>query len=285
MHLPHHLAIVAAFVLSSPSLVHRSHSLSTGNSRLFATRAAIEFICLIHRDPSPSAIGIIEFIHLVMVTKAGKPPATDVAGTKVAKLSVTSEVASGRVTRIGRDPGTFVSAKASVTQNASGRNAGAFVHGKSAVAKTASLHACHMEEDMSAKATNSPGELVVPGKSPPVRRAKNKAIAAVATDLNATALAEESNFNANCIAATVGKVVVSVNMSAKASKSPGELVVPGKSPPVRTAKDMAIAAVATDLNATALAKESSGNANCIATTVGKVAFSKKVRTKLCYSVC
>ncbi len=188
-----------------------------------------------------------------MVTKAGKSPATEVDGTKVAKLPVTSEVASGHVIRSGRNPGTFVSAKASVTQNVSGRNAGAFVCGKSAVAKTASLYACHMEEDMSAKATNSPGELVVPGKSPPVHRAKNKAIAAVPTDLNATALVEESNFNTNCIAATVSKVAVSKNMSAKASKSPGELVVPGKSPPARTAKDKAIAAVTTDLNATALA--------------------------------
>jgi hypothetical protein len=132
-----------------------------------------------------------------MVTKAKKSPATEVAGTKVEKSSVTSEVASGRVTRSRRNPGTFVSAKASVTKNASGRNAGAFARGKSTVAKTASLHARHMEEDISAKATNSTGELVVPGKSPPVRRAKNKAIATVATDLNATALAEESNFNAD----------------------------------------------------------------------------------------
>ncbi len=133
-----------------------------------------------------------------MVTKAGKSPATEVAGTKVAKLSVTSEVASGHGTRSCWNPGTSVSAKASVTKNASGRNEGAFAHGKSAVAKTASLHAHHMEEDISAKATNSPSELVVPGKSPPVHRAKNRAIATVATDLNATALAEESNFNTNC---------------------------------------------------------------------------------------
>jgi hypothetical protein len=77
-----------------------------------------------------------------------------------------------------------------------------------------------MEEDISAKAINSPvelvvpgskssGELVVPGKSPPDRTAKDKAIAAVATDLNATAVAEESSGNTNSIAATVGKVVVS----------------------------------------------------------------------------
>jgi hypothetical protein len=220
-----------------------------------------------------------------MVTKAGKSPATEVAGTKVAKLSVTSEVASGRVTRSGRIPGTFLSAKASVTKNASGRNAGAFMRGKSAVAKTASLHACHMEEDMSAKAANSPGRLVVPGKPPPVRRAKNKAIAAVATDLNATTLAEESNFNTNCKRVMVAKVAVLKNMSATGSKSPGEFVVPGKSPPDRTAKDKAIVAVATDSNATALAKESSGNTNRIAAMVGKVAVSKKVRTMFCYSIC
>ncbi len=127
-----------------------SLSFSTGNSRLLATCAAIEFICPIHCNPSPSAIRIIEFIHLVMVIKAGKSPATEVASTKVAKSSVTSEVASGRVTRSGRNLGLFVSAEASVTKNASGRNAGAFAHGKSAVAKTASLHAHHMEEDISA---------------------------------------------------------------------------------------------------------------------------------------
>ncbi len=90
-----------------------------------------------------------------MVTKAGKSPATEVAGTKVAKSSVTSEVASGHVTRSCRNPSTFVRAEASVTKNASGRNAGAFACGKSAVAKSASLHARHMEEDISAKATNS----------------------------------------------------------------------------------------------------------------------------------
>ncbi len=112
---------------------------------------------------------------------------------------------------------------------------------------------------MSTKATHFLDELVVPGKSPPVCRAENKAITTVATDLNATALAEESKFNTDCIAATVDKVAVSENMPAKASKSPGELVVPGKSPPVCTEKDKAIATVATDLNATALAKESSGN--------------------------
>jgi hypothetical protein len=81
------------------------------------------------------------------------------------------------------------------------------------------------------------------------------------------------------------KVAVLENMSAKASKSPSELVVPSKSPPVCTAKDKAIATVATDLNATALAEESSGNTNCIAATVEKVAVSKKVQTKFCYSVC
>ncbi len=89
-----------------------------------------------------------------------------------------------------------------------------------------------MEEDTSAKAINSPIELVVPG-----------------------------------------------------SKSLGELVVPGKSPPDCTAKDKAIAAVTTDLNATAMAKKSSGNTNSIVATVGKVAVSKKVRTMFCYSIC
>ncbi len=160
-----------------------------------------------------------------------------------------------------------------------------FVHGKSAVAKTASLCTHHMDKDMSAKATNSPGELMVPGKSSPVRRARNKAIAAVATDLNATSLAEGSNFNTNCNAATVAKVAVSENMSATGSKSPGDLVVPGKFPPDCTAKDQAITAVATDLNATGLAMESTGNTNSIAATVGNVAVSKKVRATLCYSVC
>ncbi len=62
-------------------------------------------------------------------------------------------------------------------------------------------------------------------------------------------------------------------------------MVPGKSPPDHTAKDKAIAAVATDLNVTALAEESSGNTNSIAATVGKVAVLRKVRTTFCYSVC
>ncbi len=70
-----------------------------------------------------------------------------------------------------------------------------------------------------------------------------------------------------------------------APNPPGELVVPGKSPPDSTAKDKAIAAFATDLNATALAKESSSNTNSIAAMVGKFAVSKKVRTMFCYSVC
>ncbi len=167
--------------------------------QLLATHAAIEFICPIHPDPLPLVIRIIEFIHLVMVTTAGKSPSTEVVGSNVAKLSVTSEVASGRVTRSGRNLGNFVSAKASLTKNPSGRNAGAFAHGKSAVSKTASLRPRHMDEDMPAKATNSPGEFMVPGKSPPVRRARYKAIATVATDLNATSLAEGSNFNTcNC---------------------------------------------------------------------------------------
>ena len=112
------------------------------------------------------------------------------------------------MTRSTRNAGTFASAKASVTKTASARNAGAFASAKAAVAKTASLVAPHMEEDTSAKAINSPVELVVPGKSPPDRTAKDKAIATVATDLNATALAEESSGNTNSIAATVGKVAV-----------------------------------------------------------------------------
>jgi hypothetical protein len=59
-----------------------------------------------------------------------------------------------------------------------------------------------MEEDTSAKAINfpvelvvpcskSPGELVVPGKSPPDCTAKDNAVAAVATDLNATDMVED----------------------------------------------------------------------------------------------
>ncbi len=115
-----------------------------------------------------------------MVTTARKSPATEVAKTKDVKSPVTAEVASGRVIRSTRNAGTFASAKASVTKTASARNAGAFASPKAAVAKTASRLAPHMEEDTSAKATNSPGELVVPGKSPPVRKAKDKAIAAVA---------------------------------------------------------------------------------------------------------
>jgi hypothetical protein len=283
--LPHHPAICCSLriFIALPRSIRRSLFLLTGNSRLLATRAAVEFICPIHRDPSPLVIRIIEFIHLVMVTTAGKSRSTEVVGSKVAKLSVTSEVASGRVTRSGRNLGNFVSAKASLTKNASGRNAGVFAHGKSAVAKTASPSPRHMDEDMSATTTNSPGEFMVPGKSPPVRRARNKAIAAVATDLNATSLAEGSNFNTDCNAATVAKVAVSENMSATGSKSPGDLVFPGKFPPDRTAKDQAITAVATDLNATGLALESSGNT--IAATVGNVVVSNKVRTMLCYSVC
>jgi hypothetical protein len=131
MHLPHHPALCHSFCtfVALPRLL-LSVSFLTGNLRLLAICAAIEFICPIHCNPSPSAIRIIEFIDLVMVTKAGKSPATEVAGTKVEKLSMTSEVASGHVTRYGRNPGTFVSAKASVTKNASGRNAGAFAHGR-----------------------------------------------------------------------------------------------------------------------------------------------------------
>jgi hypothetical protein len=118
-------------------------------------------------------------------------------------------VASGRATRSTRNAGTFASAEASVTKTASARNAGAFASAKAAVAKTASLVAPHMEEDTSAKAINSPVELVVPGKSPPVRKAKDKVIAAVATDLNATALAKDSSSKTLTTATKVAKVAVS----------------------------------------------------------------------------
>jgi hypothetical protein len=184
-------------------------SLSTGNLRQLATCAAIEFICPIHCNPSLSSIHFIEFKHPAMVTRARKSPATEVASTKDMKSLVTAEVASGRVTRSTRNAGTFASAKASVIKTASTRNAGAFASAKAAVAKTASLVAPHMEEDTSAKAINSPVELVVPGKSPPVRKAKDKAIAAVATDLNATALAKDSSSRTVTTATKVAKVVVS----------------------------------------------------------------------------
>jgi hypothetical protein len=104
---------------------------------------------------------------------------------------------------------TFASAKASVTKTASARNAGAFASAKATVAKTASLLAPHTEEDTSAKAINSPGELMVPGKSPLVHKAKDKAIAAVATDLNATALAKDSSSKTVMTATKVAKVAVS----------------------------------------------------------------------------
>ncbi len=128
-------------------------SLLTGNSQQLATRAAIEFICLIHCNSLPSSIRIIEFIHPAMVTKVGKSPATEVASTQVGKSPVTAEVASGCVTRSARNAGTFASAKAAVTKTACARNAGAFASSKAAVAKTAALLAPHMEEDTSAKAS------------------------------------------------------------------------------------------------------------------------------------
>jgi hypothetical protein len=87
------------------------------------------------------------------------------------------------------------------------------------------------------------------------------------------------------VAAMVAKVAVSKNMSATGSKSPGDLVVPGKFPPDCTGKYQAITAVATDLNATGLAVEFTGNANSIAAMVGNITVSKKVCTTLCYSVC
>jgi hypothetical protein len=108
-------------------------SLLTGSSRQLATHAVIEFICLIHRDPLPSSVCFIEFIHPAMVTRAGKSPATEVASTKDVKSPVTAEVASGHVTRSTRNAGTFASAEASVTKTASARNAGAFASAKAAV--------------------------------------------------------------------------------------------------------------------------------------------------------
>ena len=72
--------------------------------------------------------------------------------------------------------------------------------------------------------------------------------------------------------------------SAKAINSPVELVVPGKSPPVRKAKDKAIVAIATDLDATALAKDSSSKTITTATKVAKVAVSKKVRIMFSYFI-
>jgi hypothetical protein len=128
-------------------------SLSTGNLQQLATRAAIEFICPIHCDSSPSSIHIIEFIHPAMVTKVGTSPATEVASTKVGKSPVTAEVASGRVTRSARNAGTFASVTAAVTKTTSARNAGAFASAKATVEKTAVLLAPHMEEDTSAKAS------------------------------------------------------------------------------------------------------------------------------------
>ncbi len=91
-------------------------SLSTGNSQQLATCAAIEFICPIHCNSLPSSICIIEFVHLTMVTKVGKSPATEVAGTKVRKSPVTAEVTSGCVTRSARNAGTFASATTVVTK-------------------------------------------------------------------------------------------------------------------------------------------------------------------------
>jgi hypothetical protein len=144
-----------------------------------------------------------------MVTRAGKSPATEVASTKDVKPPVTAEVASGRVTRSTRNAGTFVSDKASVTKTTSEKNAGAFASAKAAVTKTASLVAPHIKEDTSSKDNNFPVELVVPGKSPPVCKAKDKAIATVATDLNATALAKDFSSKTVTTATKVAKVAVS----------------------------------------------------------------------------
>jgi hypothetical protein len=203
---------VTAFIPSSCSLVCRLLSLLTSNSRQLATRNAIEFICPIHCDPSPSSVRFIKFIHPAMAIKPGKSQATELASTKDVKSPVTAEVAGGRVTRSIRNAGTFASAEAAVAKTPSARNAGAFASAKAAVTKTASLVAPHMEEDTSAKAINSPIELVNPGKSPPVHKAKDKAIATVATDLNATALAKGSSSKTVTTAMKVAKVAVSKKM-------------------------------------------------------------------------
>jgi hypothetical protein len=203
---PGHLSQLS-FCPVAPSFIVLS--LSTSNSRQLATCAAIEFICPIHRDPSPSYIRFIEFIHPAMVIRPGKSQATEVASTKDVKSPATAEVASGHVTRSTRNAGTFASAEPAVTKTASARNAGAFASVKAAVTRTASLVAPHMEEDTSAKAINSPIELVDPGKSPPVHKANNKAIATVATDLNATALAKDSSSKTVMTATKVAKVAVS----------------------------------------------------------------------------
>ncbi len=147
-----------------------------------------------------------------MVTKVGKSPATEVAGTKVRKSPVTAEVASGCVTRSATSSGTFANATTAVTTTTSARNAGAFVSAKATVAITATLLAPHMEEDTSAKASlvgqplmstmdadkqcilekqnifHDSDENISPtaGQSvslvSPVRKAKEKANAAIAND-------------------------------------------------------------------------------------------------------
>jgi hypothetical protein len=90
----------------------------------------------------------------------------------------------------------------------------------------------------------------------PVQKAKEKANAAIANDT------------------TNNKMMV--------TNSPGELVVPGKSHPVCKAKDKAIVAITTDLDATALTKDSSSKTVTTATKVAKVAVSKKVRIIFSY---
>jgi hypothetical protein len=84
----------------------------------------------------------------------------------------------------------------------------------------------------------------------PDRKAKEKANAAIAND--------------------------TANNKTTVTNSPSELVVRGKSPPVCKAKDKAIAAIATDLDATALPKDSSSKTVTTAMKVAKVAVSKKV---------
>jgi hypothetical protein len=202
------------------------------------------------------------------------------ASTKVGKSPVTAEVASGRVTRSARNAGTFAGAMAAVTKTASARNVGAFASAKATVAKTAALLASHMEEDTSAKA------FLVGQPSPSTMDADKRHV------LEKQNILHDSDDD---ISPTAGWLVSSVSPVWKAKEkanaaianyttnnkttvtnSPGELVVPGKSPPVHKAKDKAIVTIATDLDATALAKDSSIKTITTATKVAKVVVSKKV---------
>jgi hypothetical protein len=179
-----------------------------------------------------------------------------------------------------------VSAKAAVTKTASARNADAFASAKAAVTKTAALLAPHMEEDTSAKAS------LVGKPSTSAMDADKRRV------LEKWNILHDSDDN---ISPTAGRLVSSVSPVRKAKKkanaaiandttnnkmtvtnSPGELVVPRKSPPVRKAKDKAIVAIATDLDATALAMDSSSKTVTTATKVAKVAVSMKVHIIFSY---